>query len=127
VTTVGEVFEVRLPELEYELIDRVIDAVKALDAREYQRSCRRKFCKAVGQSKSQYAVPVEADRANLTAVEEKPSKGNSAAVVVVVTVTPPVPVQMLAEEGAVIKLTPPELEPMVCVMRLDKLVTIISP
>jgi hypothetical protein len=94
-------------------MDRVIDAVKADEAREYQRSCNRKFCRAVGQSKSQYAVPVEADRANLTAVEENPSRGNSAAVVVVVTVTPPVAVQMLAEEGAVIKLTPPALEPTV--------------
>jgi hypothetical protein len=64
---------------------------------------------------------VEADRANLTAVEEKPSKGNSAAVVVVVTVTPPVAVQMEAEEGAVIRFTPPALDPTVCVMRLDKL------
>jgi hypothetical protein len=71
-------------------MDRVIDAVKADEEREYQSSCNRKFCRAMGQSKSQYAVPVEADRANLTAVDEKPSKGNSAAVVVVVTVTPPV-------------------------------------
>jgi hypothetical protein len=99
------------------LIDSVINAVKADEAREYQSSCNRKFCRAVGQSKSQYAVPVEADRANFTAVDENPSKGNSAAVVVVVTVTPPVAVQMEAEEGAVIKLTPPALDPTVCVMR----------
>jgi hypothetical protein len=95
------------------LIESVIDAVNADEAREYQRSWSRKFCRAVGQSKSQYAVPTEADRANLTAVEENPSRGNSAAVVVVVTVTPPVAVQMLAEEGAVIRFTPPALEPTV--------------
>lgn len=98
-------------------MDRVMAAVKALDDREYQSSWSRKFCRAVGQSKSQYAVPDDAERENFTAVEEKPSKGNSAAVVVVDTVTPPVPVQIEEEEGAVIRFTPPALEPMVCVMR----------